>query len=66
MGSKQPEPWSPRWVREKLREYNNALPTNDPNHDNTQLFSVEPPLCKCEFECMSHTSLDYDTYNIRY
>jgi hypothetical protein len=33
MGSKEPEPWSPRWVRKKLREKNNGLPPNDPNHD---------------------------------
>jgi hypothetical protein len=27
---------------------------------------AEPPLCKCEFECMSHQSLYYDMYGRRY
>jgi hypothetical protein len=34
MASEQLEPWMPRWVREKLREYNNDLTPNDPNRDN--------------------------------
>jgi hypothetical protein len=33
MGSKEPKSWSPRWVRQNLREKNNVLPPNDPNHD---------------------------------
>jgi hypothetical protein len=66
MGSKQPEPWSPRWVREKLREFNNGLPPNDPNHDSEPSAGAELPLCKCKFECASHYSLDYDMYNRRY
>jgi hypothetical protein len=35
------EPWSPRWVREKLREYKNDLPPNDLNHDDKQPSGVE-------------------------
>jgi hypothetical protein len=48
MGSKEPEPWSPRWMREKLREYNNDLSPNDLNHDDKQPADIEPPLCKCK------------------
>jgi hypothetical protein len=33
MGSKEPEPWSSWWVRQKLREKNNGLAPNDPNYD---------------------------------
>jgi hypothetical protein len=33
MGSNESEPWSPRWVRQKLREKNNGFPPNDANHD---------------------------------
>jgi hypothetical protein len=33
MGSKALEPWSPRWVRQQLREMRNGLPPNDPNND---------------------------------
>jgi hypothetical protein len=33
MGSKESEPWSPQWVRPKLREENNGLSPNVPNHD---------------------------------
>jgi hypothetical protein len=42
-GSKEPEPWSPRWVRQKLREKNNGLLPNDPNHDeNLQPTQKDP------------------------
>jgi hypothetical protein len=66
MGSKELKPWLPKWVRQQLRERNNGLPPNDPNHDEKPQAGAEPPLCKCEFECMSHQSLDYDTYGRRY
>jgi hypothetical protein len=41
MGSKEPESWSPRWVGQKLRKANNALPPNDPNN-------IEKPLADAE------------------
>ncbi len=66
MGSKEPEPWSPRWVRQKLREKNNGLPPNDPNHDEKPPTDVERPLCKCDLDCQSHMSLDHDMYDMRY
>jgi hypothetical protein len=66
MGSKEPEPWSPRWVREKLREHNNGLPPNDPNHDEKQSAGMEPPLWNCKLECHCYYSLDHDTYGRRY
>jgi hypothetical protein len=66
MGSKEPEPWSPRWLRQQLREDNNDLPPNDPNHDHRPPGNVEIPLCKCDLDCTSHMSLDHDTYGMRY
>jgi hypothetical protein len=66
MDNKQPEPWSPRWVREKLREFNNGLPPNDLNHDEKPPAGAKPPLCKRELECHCYYSLDYDTYDWRY
>jgi hypothetical protein len=66
MGSKEPEPWSPRWVRKKLKEANNDLPPNDPNYDEKPLADAESPLCKCDLDCQSHMSLEHDTYGRRY
>jgi hypothetical protein len=66
MGRKEPEPWSPRWVRQQLKERNNGLPPNDPNHDEKPLGDTKRPLCKCDLDYQSHMSLDYDTYNRRY
>jgi hypothetical protein len=66
MGSKEPEPWSPRWLWEQLREDNNGLPPNDPNHDHRPPTDAEIPLCKCDLDCTSHMSLDHDTYGMRY
>jgi hypothetical protein len=40
MGTKEPEPWSPRWVRQQHRESNNVLPPNDPNCDHKPLADV--------------------------
>jgi hypothetical protein len=61
MGSKEMEPWSPRWVRQKLREKNNGLPPNDPNHNEKPPTNAERLVCKCDFDCQSHKSLDHDT-----
>jgi hypothetical protein len=66
MGSKEPTPWSPRWVRQQLRERRDGLPPNDPNHDKKPSAGAERPLCKCDFECQSHMSINYDTYGRRY
>jgi hypothetical protein len=66
MGSKEPEPWLPRWVRQQLREANNGLPPNDPNHDHKPPADAERPLCKYDLDCQSHMSLDHDTYDMRY
>jgi hypothetical protein len=66
MGSKQPETWSPRWVRQKHREKNNGLPSNDPNYDEKSPADAERPLYKCDLDCQSHKSLDHDTYGRRY
>jgi hypothetical protein len=66
MGSKEPEPWSPRWVRQQLRERRNSLPPNDLNHDEKLLANAERPLCKCDLECQHYMSIDHDTYNRRY
>jgi hypothetical protein len=66
MGSKESEPWSPEWVRQKLREKNNGLPPNDLNHDEKPPADAERPLCKCDLDCQSHMSLDHDTYGKRY
>jgi hypothetical protein len=66
MGSKEPEPWSPQWVRQKLREKNNGLPPNDLNHDEKHPVDAERPACKCDFNCQSHMSLDHDMYGRRY
>jgi hypothetical protein len=65
MGSKESELWSPRWVRQKLREKND-LPLNDPNYDEKPPADAERPLCKCDLDCQSHMSLDHDTYDMRY
>jgi hypothetical protein len=59
MGSKEPEAWSPRWVRQELRRRNNDLPPNDPNHDEEPQTDTERPLCKCDLDYQSHMSLDY-------
>jgi hypothetical protein len=48
MASEQPEPWTPRWLREKLMESNNDLLPNDPNRDNKPSTGADPPLCKCK------------------
>jgi hypothetical protein len=66
LGSKEPEPWSPRWVRQKLREANNGLPPNDPSHDEKPPADVERPLWKYDLDCQSYMSLDHDTYGMRY
>jgi hypothetical protein len=66
MGSKEPEPWSPQWMRQKLREANNGLPPNDLNHDEKSPTDAERPLCKCGLDCQSHMSLEHDTYGMRY
>jgi hypothetical protein len=66
MGSKEPEPWSPRWVRQKLREANNDLPPNDPNHDEKPPANTERLLWKCDLDCQSHRSLDHKMYGMRY
>jgi hypothetical protein len=66
MDSKEPEPWSPRWVRQKLREKNNGHPPNYPNHDEKPPVDAERPLCKCDLDCQSHMSLNHDTYDGRY
>jgi hypothetical protein len=66
MGSKEPEPWSPLWVRQKFREKNNSLPPNDPNHDEKTSANVKRPLYKCELDSQSHMSLVDDTYDRRY
>jgi hypothetical protein len=63
MGSKEPEPWSPRWVGQKLRKKNNDLP---PNHDKKSPAVVERPLWKCDLDCQSHMSWDHDMYGRRY
>jgi hypothetical protein len=66
MGSKELEPWSPRWVRQQLRERRNDLPPNDPNKDEKPPTRAKRTLCKCDLECQHHMSIDYDTYNTRY
>jgi hypothetical protein len=66
IGSKEPKPWSPRWVRQKVREKNNGLSPNDPNHDEKPLADAEIPLCKCDLDCQSHMSLEHNTYSRRY
>jgi hypothetical protein len=53
-------------VRQKLREKNNDLPPNDPNHDEKPPINTERPLCKCDLDCQSHMSLEYDMYDMRY
>jgi hypothetical protein len=65
MDSKEREPWSPRWVRQKLREANNGLPPNDPNNDEKPPANAERPLCKCDLDCQSHMSLEHDMYGMR-
>jgi hypothetical protein len=66
MGSIEPEPWSPRWVRQKLREKNNGLPPNNPNHDEKLPVDTERPLCKCNLNYQSYMSLDHNIYGRRY
>jgi hypothetical protein len=66
MNSKESEPWSPWWVRQKLREKNNGLPPNDPNYDEKPPTDTERPICKCNLDCQSHMSLDHNTYDRRY
>jgi hypothetical protein len=41
MGNKEPKPWSPRLVRQKLREKSNDLPLNDLNYDEKPSADVE-------------------------
>jgi hypothetical protein len=53
-------------VRQKLREKNNGLPPNDPNHDEKPLTDAERPLCKCDLDYQSHLSLYHNTYGRRY
>jgi hypothetical protein len=60
------EPWSPQWVRQKLREANNDLPPNNPNHDEKPPINAERPLCKCVLDCQSHKSLERVMYVIKY
>jgi hypothetical protein len=59
MGSKESEPWSPRWVRQKLREANNGLPPNDPSHEEKHPADAERPLCKYDLDSQSHMSLEH-------
>jgi hypothetical protein len=66
MRSKEPEPWSPRWVKQELRRRNNGHPPNDPNRDEKPPTDTERPLCKCDLDCQSHMSLDHKTYGMRY
>jgi hypothetical protein len=66
MGSKESEPWLPRWVRQKLREKNNSLSPNDPNYDEKPLADAKRPLWKYDLDCQSNMSLDHDTYSRRY
>jgi hypothetical protein len=66
MGSKEPEPWSPQWVRQTLREKNNGLPPNDPNHNEKPLIDAEISLCKYNLDYQSHMSLNQDTYDKKY
>jgi hypothetical protein len=66
VGSKESEPWSPWWVRQKLREKNNGVPPNDPNHGEKPPADTERPLCKCDLYCQCHMSLEHDTYGGRY
>jgi hypothetical protein len=66
MGSKEPEHWLPRWVRQKLREKSNDLSPNDPNHDKKPPTDAERLLCKYDLYCQSYMSLDHDTYDRRY
>jgi hypothetical protein len=51
MDTKESEPWSPRWVKQKFREANNGLPPNDPNHDEKHPTNIERSLCKCDLDC---------------
>jgi hypothetical protein len=66
MASKEPEPWSPRWLRQQHREDNNDLQPNDPNHDRRPPADIERPLRKCDLDCTPLMSLDHDTYGMRY
>jgi hypothetical protein len=66
MGSKELKPWSPLWVRQKLREKNNGLEPNDPNHDEKPPVDAERSLCKCDLDYQSHMSLYHDIYGRRY
>jgi hypothetical protein len=45
---------------------NNNLPPNDPNHDEKLPAGTERPLCKCDSECQSHMSIDYETCDKKY
>jgi hypothetical protein len=65
MGSKEPEPWSPRWLRQQQEDFN-GLPPNDPNHDHRPPVDAETPLCKCDLDCTPLMSLVHDTYDRRY
>jgi hypothetical protein len=66
MGSKEPEPWSPRWLRHEHRKDFSGLPPNDPNHDCKPPVDTERPLCQCGLDCTPLMSLDHDMYDMRY
>jgi hypothetical protein len=53
-------------VSQNLRELNNDLLPNDPNHNEKPPADAARPLCKCDLDCQSHMSTDYDTYSKRY
>jgi hypothetical protein len=53
-------------VRQQLREDNDGLPPNDPNHDHGLSVNAQSPLCKYDLDYQSHMSLDHDTYDRRY
>jgi hypothetical protein len=66
MDSKEPEPWSPMWVRQEVRRRNNGLPPNDPNYDEKPPADAERCLYKCDLDFQSHMSLDHKMYGMRY
>jgi hypothetical protein len=66
MGRKESKLWLSQWVRQKIKEKNNGLPPNNPNHNEKPPADVERHLCKCDLDCQSHMSLEHDTYSRRY
>jgi hypothetical protein len=66
MGSKEPEPLSPRWLRQERKKDFSGLPPNDPNHDRRPPADIERPMCKCDLDCTPLMSLDHDMYGRRY